>query len=223
MLGLPFVPGALGCWVCRVCSVWRVGLGPPGMGHPQGRPGSAPLAWGLGVPCGARGMGALHNSHHSLRSFTSNRCNESVHEACFAAAHPAALLGASAGPALGAPHAGLGAAGSDAGSLLVVPPEREAGGRPKNRSEWCALCNAPAGRATQAAPAAKRGTCPPGGHGGHPRPGGPSSPAPSHGRLQAVGATCRRQLPPAAGRSCASNTGNAICTVSQRMLRSMSK
>ena len=31
--------------------------------------------------CPARGMGALHNSHHSLRSFTSNRCNESDVEA----------------------------------------------------------------------------------------------------------------------------------------------
>ena len=107
------------CRACRACPAgWgRAGGGGGGPGRPArgtSRAGPAPrpspLAQGLGVPCGARGMGALHNSHHSLRSFTSNRCNESDHEACCAAAHTAALLGASAGPALGVPHAGLGAA-----------------------------------------------------------------------------------------------------------------
>ena len=44
-----------------------------------------------GAACGARGLGTLHNSHHSLRSFSSNRCNESVNEARDARAPPMPL------------------------------------------------------------------------------------------------------------------------------------
>ena len=90
-----------------------------GCGVGAARHGAPPGPARLRAPRpGARGPlrcsrhGPLHNSHHSLRSFTSNKCNESVVEACCAAAHTAALLGTSAGPALGAPHAGLGAAQS---------------------------------------------------------------------------------------------------------------
>ena len=58
-----------------------------------------------GAACGARVMGALHNSHRSLRSLTSDRCNESVHEArdARAPAHAAALLGAGTGAGSGNP------------------------------------------------------------------------------------------------------------------------
>ena len=47
----------------------------------KGDPGAHVPALALRATCGARGLGALHNSHHSLRSFSSNKCNESVHKA----------------------------------------------------------------------------------------------------------------------------------------------
>jgi hypothetical protein len=43
----------------------------------EGGPGAPVPALALRATCGARGLGALHNSHHSLRSFSSNKCNES--------------------------------------------------------------------------------------------------------------------------------------------------
>ncbi len=47
----------------------------------EGGPGAPVPALALRATCGARGLGALHNSHHSLRSFSSNKCNESDVEA----------------------------------------------------------------------------------------------------------------------------------------------
>ena len=47
----------------------------------KGDPGPHVPALALRATCGARGLGALHNSHHSLRSFSSDKCNESVHKA----------------------------------------------------------------------------------------------------------------------------------------------
>jgi hypothetical protein len=47
----------------------------------KGDPGAPVPPLTLRATCGARGLGALHNSHHSLRSFSSNKCNESVIEA----------------------------------------------------------------------------------------------------------------------------------------------
>ncbi|RCW70444.1 hypothetical protein DES41_105387 [Pseudorhodoferax soli] len=47
----------------------------------EGGPGAHVPPLALRATCGARGLGALHNSHHSLRSFSSDKCNESVHEA----------------------------------------------------------------------------------------------------------------------------------------------
>ena len=47
----------------------------------EGDPGAPVPALALRASCGARGLGALHNSHRSLRSFSSNKCNGSDLEA----------------------------------------------------------------------------------------------------------------------------------------------
>jgi hypothetical protein len=54
-----------------------------------------------GATCGARGRGASHNSHHSLRSFTSNRCDESVNDARDARAPPLPLRSSARGQGWG--------------------------------------------------------------------------------------------------------------------------
>ena len=43
----------------------------------KGDPGPHDPPLALRATCGARGLGALHNSHRSLRSLSSNKCNES--------------------------------------------------------------------------------------------------------------------------------------------------
>ncbi len=47
----------------------------------EGGPGPHVPPLALRATCGARGLGALHNSHRSLRSLSSNKCNESVNKA----------------------------------------------------------------------------------------------------------------------------------------------
>ncbi|RCW69133.1 hypothetical protein DES41_1064 [Pseudorhodoferax soli] len=63
-------------------AVQSLSLAPPRESNQrEGGPGAPVPALALRATCGARGLGALHNSHHSLRSFSSDKCNESVHEA----------------------------------------------------------------------------------------------------------------------------------------------
>jgi hypothetical protein len=47
----------------------------------EGGPGAPVPPLALRATCGARSLGALHNSHRSLRSLSSNKCNESDVEA----------------------------------------------------------------------------------------------------------------------------------------------
>ncbi len=57
----------------------------------KGDPGAPVPPLTLRATCGARGLGALHNSHRSLRSLSSNKCNESVNKAQGALAPPRPL------------------------------------------------------------------------------------------------------------------------------------
>ena len=72
----------------------------------EGDPGAPVPALALRATCGARGLGALHNSHHSLRSFSSNKCNESVHKARGSPRRPGhcAPRRGHRGPGSGSPH-----------------------------------------------------------------------------------------------------------------------
>jgi hypothetical protein len=101
--GGPFGSG----WGARSGWAVRLGLDRPAWGARRGRPVAASLAQGLGQPAvlGLRAHCTTRTTH-CVRS-AQTKCNESVHEACFAAARSPALLGASTGWPRRPPQAGL--------------------------------------------------------------------------------------------------------------------
>ena len=88
-------------------AVQSLSLAPPRESNQrEGGPGAPVPPLALRATCGARGLGALHNSHHSLRSFSSNKCNESVHKARGSPRRPGhcAPRRGHRGPGSGVPH-----------------------------------------------------------------------------------------------------------------------